>query len=85
MFRCPDVLWTSVPSMSTTSLPSTSPSVSNVGPGPNDTYGTVTSDSSTPNATIGTKATSSVEIRLFTATTVEVRAACAAREPTEVH
>ena len=66
MLRCPVVGWTSVPSMSTTSLPSTSPRVSNVGPGPSETYGTVTNASSTPNATIGAKATSSVEIRLFT-------------------
>jgi hypothetical protein len=59
--------------------------VSNVGPGPSDTYGTVSSDSSNPNATIGTTATSNVKIRLFTATTVKVRPAWALREPTEVH
>ena len=61
--------------MSTTSLPSTSPRVSNVGPGPSDTYGTVTNASSTPNATIGASATSSVEIRLFTPATVDGRIA----------
>ena len=77
MFRCPEVGWTidpAVPSvllMSTTCLPSTSPRVLNVGPGPSDTYGTVTNDSSTPNATIGTSATTSVIIRLFTPPTVE--------------
>ena len=57
--------------MSTTCLPSTSPRVLNVGPGPSDTNGTVTTDSSTPNATIGTSATTSVRIRLFTPPTVE--------------
>ena len=57
--------------MSTTSLPSTSPRVSNVGPGPSDTYGTVTKDTSTPNATRGTSATTSVKIRLFTPPTVK--------------
>ena len=70
MFRCPVVGCTSVPLMSTTSLPSTSPSVLNVGPGPSDTNGTVTTASSTPKATIGTRATSSVKIRLFTPPTV---------------
>jgi len=44
--------------------------VSNVGPGPSATNGTVTTHASTPNTRIGTKATSSVEIRLFTATNV---------------
>jgi hypothetical protein len=58
--------------MSTTSLPSTSPSVSNVGPGPSATNGTVTTDSATPNATIGTSATSNVKMRLFTPPNVEV-------------
>src|SRR5574340_1363718 len=52
--------------MSTTGLPSTMPSVSNVGPGPNDTNGTVTTANSTPKATTGTSATISVRIRLFT-------------------
>jgi hypothetical protein len=45
--------------------------VGNVGPGPSETYGTVTTASSTPNATIGAKATSNVEIRLFTPATVD--------------
>ena len=58
--------------MSTTCLPSTSPSVSNVGPGPSATYGTVTNVSSMPKIRIGTSATTSVEIRLFTPPTVEV-------------
>src|SRR6201997_264468 len=61
--------------MSTTSLPSTSPSVLNVGPGPSDTYGTVTRPSSTPNATTGASATNSVTTRLFTTPTVRVCAA----------
>jgi hypothetical protein len=60
--------------MSTTCLPSTSPSVSNVGPGPNATNGTVTADSSTPNANIGTRATSTVKIRLFTTPTLRLDA-----------
>ena len=42
---------------------------------------TVTTDSSSPNATIGTTATSNVKIRLFTATTVKVRAGRAVHEP----
>jgi hypothetical protein len=33
---------------------------------------------------IGTRATSSVKIRLFTATTVKVRAACDMRAPAQV-
>ncbi len=82
MFRCPEVGWTSVPSMSTTCLPSTSPRVSNVGPGPSDTYGTVTTASSTPKTTIGTSATISVRIRLFTPPTV---GRCASRAALPVH
>ena len=74
MFRCPDVGYTSVPSMSTTCLPSTSPSVSNVGPGPSDTNGTVTATVRTLNATMGTSATSNVRIRLFTPPNVKVAA-----------
>jgi hypothetical protein len=57
---------TAVPSMSTTCFPSTSPSVSKVGPGPSDTKGTVTTASSALNTTTGTSATSNVRIRLFT-------------------
>ena len=72
MFRCPEVGWTSVPSMSTTSMPSTSPRVLKVGPGPSATYGTVTSHSSAPKIMIGTSATARVEIRLFTPPTVKV-------------
>ena len=71
MFRCPDVLCRSAPSMSTTSLPLTSPSVSNVGPGPRATYGTVTADSSSPKIRIGAIATIRVNIRLFTPPTVK--------------
>ena len=55
MFRCPEVGLVGVPSMATTCLPSASPRVSKVGPGPSDTYGTVTTASSTPNTTIGTE------------------------------
>ena len=72
MFKWPDVGCTSVPSMSTTSLPSISPSVSNVGPGPNDTNGTDTANARALNARIGTSATSNVRIRLFTPPNVEV-------------
>src|ERR1700739_938106 len=75
MFKWPVVAETLVPSMSTTCLPSTSPSVLNVGPGPSDTYGTVTRPSSTPNATTGASATNSVTTRLFTRPTVRVCAA----------
>ncbi|GFG68695.1 hypothetical protein MSEN_04150 [Mycolicibacter senuensis] len=37
-----------------------------MGPGPSDTKGTVTTDSSAPNTTTGSSAASSVRIRLFT-------------------
>ena len=76
MSRWPVVGWVWVPLISTTCLPSTSPRVSNAGPGPSDTYGTVTAASSTPNTTIGTSATISVRIRLFTSLRLdgEVRA-----------
>ena len=70
MFRCPEVGLTGVPSMATTGLPSASPRVSNVGPGPSATNGTVTSPSSSPNTRMGTSATASVSIRLFTHHTV---------------
>jgi hypothetical protein len=60
-----------VPSIATTCLPSTSPSVSKVGPGPSDTNGTVTTASSTPNARIGTSATIKVRMRLFTPITLD--------------
>src|ERR1700712_3210818 len=71
MLRWPDVGRTrSVPLMSTTCLPSTSPRVSNVGPGPSDTNGTVAKDSNARNAKIGTRATIKVEIRLFTTPTL---------------
>jgi len=52
-------------------LPSTSPSVSKVGPGPSDTNGTVTTASNTPKTTIGTNATIKVRIRLFTPLTLD--------------
>ncbi|BBY28729.1 hypothetical protein GCM10023114_17420 [Mycolicibacterium sediminis] len=39
--------------------------MSNVGPGPSATNGTGTADSSNPNATMGTNATSTVRSRLF--------------------
>jgi hypothetical protein len=52
--------------MSTTCLPSTMPSVSNVGPGRFFFNVTVTTDIYTPKATIGTRATNSVRVRLFT-------------------
>jgi hypothetical protein len=52
-------------------LPSKSPSVLNVGPGPNDTYGTVTTASSALKATTGTSATTNVRIRLFTQANVD--------------
>ena len=71
MFRWPVVGWVWVPSICTTCLPSTSPSVSKVGPGPSDTNGTVTTASNTPKTRIGTSATSKVRIRLFTPTTLE--------------
>src|SRR3984885_15715896 len=57
--------------MATTGLPSASPSVSNAGPGPSDTEGTVTTASSTPKTTIGINATISVRIRLFTSLTLD--------------
>ncbi len=66
MLSWPVVGWTSAPSMSTTTLPSYSPRTGKVGPGPSETYGTVTNAISTPKATMGAKATSSVDIRLFT-------------------
>ena len=66
MLRLPDVGLTSVPLMSTTCLPSYSASVLNVGPGPSDTNGTVTAASRNPNTTIGTRATATVALRLFT-------------------
>ena len=65
MLRWPDVGCTSVPLMSTTCFPSTSPRVLNVGPGPRPTNGTVTTDSSRPKTTTGTSATTSVKTRLF--------------------
>ncbi|GAA2402000.1 hypothetical protein GCM10009856_08010 [Mycolicibacterium llatzerense] len=48
--------------------------MSNVGPGPSDTNGTVTTDTSTTNTMIGARATTSVEIRLFTPPTVKLAA-----------
>ena len=71
MFRWPEVGWVWVPWMSTTCLPSTSPSVSKVGPGPSDTNGTVTTASNTPKTRIGTSATIKVRIRLFTPLTLD--------------
>ncbi len=66
MFSSPAVGSTSVPSISMTGLPSKSPRVLKIGPGPSDTNGTVTAASSTPKARIGTSATNNVRIRLFT-------------------
>ncbi|CFS33749.1 Uncharacterised protein [Mycobacterium tuberculosis] len=60
-----------MPTIWTTCLPSISPSVSNVGPGPSATNGTVTTASNTPNTTIGTSATIKVNIRLFTPHTLD--------------
>src|ERR1700747_1452477 len=71
MLRWPVVGWVWVPSIATTCLPSTSPSVSKVGPGPSDTNGTVTIASSTPKTTMGTSATIKVRIRLFTPLTLD--------------
>ena len=73
MFRWPVVGWVWVPSIATTCLPSTSPSVSKVGPGPSDTNGTVTTASNTPKTRIGTSATINVRIRLFTPLTLDGR------------
>ncbi|BBX39749.1 hypothetical protein MSIM_12000 [Mycobacterium simiae] len=56
--------------MATTCLPSTSPRVSKVGPGPRETNGTVTTASNTPKTRIGTSATIKVRIRLFTPLTL---------------
>ncbi|GFG77736.1 hypothetical protein MPRG_10120 [Mycobacterium paragordonae] len=49
--------------------------MSNVGPGPKDTNGTVTTASSTPKTTMGTSATTKVKIRLFTPLTLTGTAA----------
>ena len=70
MLRLPEVGLVGVPEMATTGLPSNSPRVLNVGPGPSATYGTVTAASSTPKTTMGTRATISVRIRLFTTPTL---------------
>ena len=70
MFRWPEVGWVWVPWMATTCLPSTSPSVTKVGPGPSDTNGTVTTASNTPKTRTGASATIKVRIRLFTPLTL---------------
>ncbi|BBX99560.1 hypothetical protein MSEO_00600 [Mycobacterium seoulense] len=45
--------------------------MSKVGPGPNETNGTVTTASNTPKTRIGTSATIKVRIRLFTPITLD--------------